>query len=854
MKKVDVAMTALRDEVALREMTSEALSAVVQWQSNALDSIRDGVLITDAQDPNQALSYANVAFEKMTGYTAAEIAGTNCRFLQGPDTDPETKLTIRKALAEQKPCSVTILNYRKNGEPFWNDLRITPMFNSSGVLTHFVAALNDISDQIRAFRLLSDSEAEARDLFASMDFGFCVVQLIYDSQGKVVDWLYLDTNQHFEEHSGLRDVRGKRLKQVIPNIEAHWLERFSHIAATGEAQRFVDTSPALDRWFDVLGFRFGDVGADCVAFTFSDISERKKEEARIIAARDAAERSREAAESASRAKSSFLANMSHDIRTPLTAILGFAEILEQTLTEPDDLQSAAIIRQNVDYLESLLGDILDLAKIEAGKLPVKVEKLSLPGLIDDVISLMRARAVINGMRLSVEYAGAVPEFVMTDKIRVRQVLINLLSNAIKFTSTDITRTFDVGVRVRYDASASYPLSIDVVDFGIGISEEQQRILFEPFVQVENKEGFHQGGTGLGLSICRRLAGLLDGDVSVESELHKGSTFTLHLPVNPEENIALITPDTQSRFEAENLQVAQVVQARILVVDDRPDIRSFLQSHLESAGADVVSVADGQSAIDRIAGQGKFKDATPAENHFDLVLMDMQMPGMDGLETTLALRSQGFCNPIIALTASVMPEEQQRCLDAGCNVFMAKPIKRERLIRVVSDLISPVAKQRSSSSTSAFSATVPIAQPDKVRTQVQRKRHPERATHERATTSGKRTVLFVEDDLNTCRAMKRIIESDGWSVVIAHSVKEAIVMVDRHRPQVILTDFSLPDGSGSDLMRQLASLADRPCPPAIVLSGMDIEDDENLFVVELLKPATRSVLVDTLNSVCKDLAT
>ena len=854
MKKVDVAMTALRDEAALREMTSEALSAVVQWQTNALDSIRDGVLITDAQDPDQALSYANAAFEKMTGYTAAEIAGTNCRFLQGPDTDPEAKSTIRKALAEQKPCSVTILNYRKNGEPFWNDLRITPMFNSSGVLTHFVAALNDISDQIRAFRLLSDSEAEAKDLFASMDFGFCVVQLMYDSRGKAVDWLYLDTNQHFEEQSGLRDVRGKRLKQVIPEVEAHWLERFSHIAATGEAQRFVDVSPALDRWFDVLGFRFGDIGADCVAFTFSDITERKKEEARIIEVRDAAERSREAAESASRAKSSFLANMSHDIRTPLTAILGFAEILEQTLTEPDDLQSAAIIRQNVDYLESLLGDILDLAKIEAGKLPVKIEKLSLPGLIDDVTSLMRARAVINGIRLSVEYVGAVPEFILTDKIRVRQVLINLLSNAIKFTSTDITRPFDVAVRVRYDVSASYPLSIDVVDFGIGISEEQQRLLFEPFVQVENKEGFQQGGTGLGLSICRRLAGLLEGDVSVESELDKGSTFSLHLPVNSEENIPLITPDTQSRFETENLQVAQVVQARILVVDDRPDIRSFLQSHLESAGADVVSVADGQTAIDRIAGQGKFKNTIPAERHFDLVLMDMQMPGIDGLETTLTLRSQGFRNPIIALTASVMPEEQQRCLDAGCNAFMAKPIKRERLIQAVSDLISPVAKQRSSSSTSAFSAAVPIAQPDVDRTQVQRKRHPERVAHQHAAASDKRTVLFVEDDLNTCRAMKRIIESEGWLVTIAHSVKEAIAMIDQHRPQVILTDFSLPDGSGSDLMRQLASVKDKPCPPAIVLSGMDIEDDDNLFVAVLLKPATRTALLDTLNAVYKELTT
>ena len=149
-------------------------------------------------------------------------------------------------------------------------------------------------------------------------------------------------------------------------------------------------------------------------------------------------------------------------------------------------------------------------------------------------------------------------------------------------------------------------------------------------------------------------------------------------------MTLITPDSVSQFKVENLQIAKVLKARILVVDDRPDIRSFLQSHLENAGADVLSVANGQTAIDRIVGQGKYKSASLFDKHFDLVLMDMQMPGLDGFDTTLALRSQGFSNPIIALTASVLPEEQQRCLDVGCNIFLAKPIKRERLIQVVSD--------------------------------------------------------------------------------------------------------------------------------------------------------------------------
>ena len=849
MKNVDEPLTARYDDAVLKTMSAEALRAAVRWQTSALDSIRDGVLITDAKHSDLPLSYANAAFERMTGYTAKEIEGTNCRFLQGSDTDPETIDTIRKAIADKKPCSVTILNYRKDGQPFWNDLRITPMFDASGELTHYVAALNDISDRIRALSQLRESEANAQDLFASMDFGFCVVQLIYDTQGQAVDWLYLHTNQHFEEHTGIKDAQGKRLKQVIPDAEVHWLKRFAHIAATGEAQRFVESSAALDRWFDVHGFQYGDLGADCVACTFSDITQRKDEEERVLAARDAAELSRASAESASRAKSSFLANMSHDIRTPLTAILGFAEILEQTLSEPDDIQGAAIIRQNVDYLESLLGDILDLAKIEAGKLPVNIEKLSLHGLVDDVMSLMRARAVINGLRLSVEYAGPIPEFIMSDRIRVTQVLVNLLSNAIKFTTTDLTRAYDVAVRINFDAKAAYPLRMDVVDYGIGVSEEQQRTLFEPFVQVETKEGYHQGGTGLGLSICQRLAELLNGDVTLRSELGKGSTFSLHLPIDQNENVTLITPQNLSRFETDNLQITQMLQARILVVDDRPDIRSFLQSHLESAGADVIAAADGQSAIDRIAGKGKYEGASLAEKHFDLVLMDMRMPGLDGFETTLALRTLGFCHPIIALTASVLPEEQQRCLDVGCDIFLAKPIKRERLIQVVSDLVNPTGHQRSQPGNtpvvderSNSSITTPPNAPST----------PELRQRENAPARG--TVLLVEDNLDTVRALKRMIEYDGWTVSTAYSVKGAIEMVARQCPQVILTDYFLPDGSGSDLMRKLASDVDRPCPPAIVLSGMVVEDEPDLFLAMLLKPVSRSALLDALQAVSKALAT
>jgi len=840
--------TGRRDEAALNNMNVEALRSTVQWQSNALNAIRDGVLIADARQPDNPVSYVNAAFERMTGYAAADITGKNCRFLQGPDTEFEAMETIRKSIAARNSCSVTILNYRKDGDSFWNDLRIAPMFNDDDELTHYVAALNDVSDRVRALHILRKSEAEARDLFASMDCGFCVVQLIYDDKGRAVDWLYLETNQHFEALSGLKNVRGKRVKQVLPEVESHWLNRLARISATGTAERFTEASPALDRWFDVHGFRFGEANANCVAMTFSNITERKKKEKRILAARDAAERACTEAEAASHAKSNFLANMSHDIRTPLTAILGFAEILDQTLCEPDDLQATAIIRQNVDYLESLLGDVLDLAKIEAGKLSVTMERLHLPDLVDDVLSLMHARAVAEGIRLNVVYDGPVPEYIMSDRVRVRQVLINLLSNAIKFTRTQPSRTYDVGIHVSFDPTVSRTVRIDIVDFGIGISEQEQLTLFDPFTQVDTQEGYQQSGTGLGLSICRRLASLLEGKLTLQSILGKGSTFSLSLPVSGADSVSCIRPNAHRQFESVSEGVIQSLQARVLVVDDRADIRSFLQSHLESAGAEVVSVDNGQSAIDRITGQGKYHKASADEKHYDVVLLDMQMPGKDGFQTTIALRSAGFSNPIIALTASVLPHDQQRCLDVGCSAFLAKPIRRNCLIREVSSFVECAEDDQSQSvNTQIVGQDSDIYPSSSYRSQAK----PE--SIDDVDEACQQVVLFVEDDLDSSKAVKRIIESDGWTVMLARGVQEAVALAASHYPQVILTDLSLPDGLGIDVVRQVFSLSDKPNPAAIALSGTLLEDQQGLFAANLLKPVSRRVLLNALNTVVKEVA-
>ncbi len=824
----------------LNRLSQDELLAMVRWQASALTAIRDGVLISDARKPDQPLTYVNQSFEQMTGYSSDEITGQNCRFLQGKDTDPEAVAKIRDAIDRKTSCNVTVLNYRANGEPFWNDLRLSPMFDRHGELSHYVAVTNDITARINLIANLEEHKAESNDLFESFDFGFAVVELIFDEKGKAVDWLYLVTNSHFEAQAHLANVKGKRIKEVLPDIEHHWLARFADVVATNEPVRFEEHSPALgDRWFDVHAFRYGDIGPNCVAFAFSDITDRKREQNRVHEAIDRAKLSQAAAVAESRSKSSFLASMSHEVRTPLAAILGFAEILEHTLTDPDDLHATSVIRQNVEYLEAIVADVLDLAKIEAGKLPVKRSETDLQSLISDVSTLMELKAESNNLRFDVEYTSAVPEVIVSDAVKIRQILINLLSNAVKFTRPNFSQAYDIQLRVSFGKTDSQTLTFDVIDHGIGISGAQQEDLFKPFVQLNTDGSDRDEGTGLGLSICRRLASLLGGRMSLISEPGKGSIFSFHLPVDSDASSTLIEP-VKRKATLPEMQPATVfpITANVLVVDDRPDIRSFLQWHLETAGATVVAMADGQTALDTITR------VQSAANDFDLVIMDMRMPGLDGFDTTRRLRKAGFDKPIIALTASVLPEEQQQCIDAGCNEFLSKPVKQAKLIEVVAGYT--LSEASNSDINPPHKSEAQLNPPTgkevaETRTQV-------RSALRTAPTESKGLVLILEDDADTRYALTRTLSLDGWSVITASRIEEALLLSSLHQPNVVLTDLNLPDGRAHNLLDMLSQSDIESVPSVIALSGNPVDFEtmgQDTFFERLSKPVSRADLLDAL---------
>ncbi len=412
-----------------------------------------------------------------------------------------------------------------------------------------------------------------------------------------------------------------------------------------------------------------------------------------------------AADAANEAKTQFLAAMSHELRTPLAAVLGFADLLAREIQHPDRRDMARQIRANGSHLLTLLNDLLDLSKVEAGKLEVAPETVPLVPLVEDVRSLMNVVAAERGLKLEVGFLGPVPRSIHTDPVRLRQCLLNLLSNAIKFTDRGRVRLdvrFLPGDGEPHGQPDATPprVRFDVTDTGVGMTAEQLAGLFRPFGQVDPEAARRAGGTGLGLAITKRLAELLGGGVRVESEPGAGSTFSLTVAAGPDAAAELIEPNDlhadgsasaspESRrvddsaetdsAETDSLDAALAAEtplARVLLAEDTRSLRTLVTRLLESAGHAVTGAEDGRAAVDAWAA---------APDGFDVILLDMQMPRLDGYGAAAELRAAGCAIPIVALTAGAMAEDRARCAEAGCDAYLAKPVNQAELLRTVSRL-------------------------------------------------------------------------------------------------------------------------------------------------------------------------
>jgi signal transduction histidine kinase/ActR/RegA family two-component response regulator len=463
-----------------------------------------------------------------------------------------------------------------------------------------------------------------------------------------------------------------------PRGETRWFE-ITIVAVT--------TASSGSRQFAAMGFEISS-RIELTERLLEQVDLLEEQHTELVCRAEQMERSRAEAEQASRLKSEFLARTSHEIRTPMAAILGYADLLRDELTEtivaPPTIRHVETIRQNGQYLLNLVNDLLDLSKIEAGRLTMEILSCRPRKILDEVQSLLAVRAAEKSLRLELKVGSELSPRVLTDPLRFKQILLNLVGNAIKFTDTGGVLVM-AEEHVRDDTHSN--LVIRVCDTGIGMTNEVQQSLFRPYVQQDGNASRRVAGTGLGLWISKWLAEKLGGDIVVESQPGRGSTFTLTItvercpePVDGFSGTAIddeVAPPAQEFCHVEAEQLLR--GARILLVEDSPALQRLVALMLRRLGVDVKTASNGREALRCLCDDGRIDARLLADLPFDLMLTDMEMPDLDGFDLCRILRARGFDKPIIALTAHAMEGDAAACLEAGCDVYLTKPVNRERLV-------------------------------------------------------------------------------------------------------------------------------------------------------------------------------
>ena len=623
--------------------------------------------------------------EKAGGLIAGLSAGLNYRI----DVDDPLRQVIEHVTTETREELVTRERLAQVGR---TALLSMLLFGAIVELAFAVAAAGVIRrhmrERQRATEELRRSELTLRNFY---DSGVTVMGIAGLTENRS-DFQIVSANAATAALFGveLSKLIGRRASELgsAPETIKLFLEHFARSQSEGRPVHFQYervTLHGVRSFTTVICAIPSDSPQPRFSFVLLDETERKQAEralqrhaAELASAKDALEKqsealqeARRAADAASEAKSNFLANMSHEIRTPMTAVVGYAELLgDTTHTDTQRQEWSQIIRRNASHLLDLLNDILDVSKIEAGKMTPQIGPCDIAQVIGDVVEMMRQRAAEKGLALRLEIDEPIIRDVETDALRVRQVVVNLIGNAIKFTEAG-----EVAAHLSCDGTS---LGINVRDSGIGMNAEQVARIFRPFTQADETTTRRFGGTGLGLTISKRLVEMLGGEIAVRSEPGLGSTFSVSVPIKP-----AAEPVAKPNASA----AAGPMRGRILVAEDAVDMQRLISLLLTRAGAEVIVAANGVQAVEMATSQP-----------FDLILMDMQMSHLDGHGAATELRRRGIRTPIIALTANAMTGDRERCLAAGCDDYLTKPLDRVVLLARVQDYLQ-------GSRTSAASAKV-----------------------------------------------------------------------------------------------------------------------------------------------------
>lgn len=673
---------------ALRKL--EQNNSELQKLKRAIECSANTVVITDTEGK---IEYVNPKFVEITGYSISEALGQNPRILKSGHQDKAYYEQLWKQISSGKEWHGEFHNKRKDGTFFWEQATIAPVFNANNVMTHFIAVKEDIT--------------ERKNIEAAFQQQLYFLQVLMEAIPipvfvKNVEGIHTGSNKAYLDFLGKSrsDVIGKKINDLKKDL-SELANSKEQILLNNPGTLHYETKTT--RADGTLGYiyvskaTFADINGKVAGIVgvILDITEQKEREDALNKSllqiehtnnhlkqmTELANEMARKAEMANVAKSQFLATMSHELRTPLNGIIGMSGLLVETDLNQEQYQYAQIIKSSGVSLLSLVNDILDISKIEAGKMVLDNHVFNLVEIVKSVYDILALTAQEKQINLSYHFDSDVPSVLVGDSVRLHQIVLNLAGNAVKFTSEG---DVEITITKNQQLDDFVLLHFSFRDTGIGIPENKIDNLFSNFSQVDGSITRKYGGTGLGLSISKNLCELMGGQIGVSSQKDKGSTFWFTAKLKlPEDNKGIVGED--HRLDQVNFTEAKsgvdTANYKVLVVEDNRTNQLVAQSFLKKLGFEPEIVDNGREALEMLN-----------KHAYDLVFMDCQMPEMDGYEATRLIRSgnSGAINSqvcIIAMTANAMSGDKERCIAAGMNDYIAKPINKEELKSIINKYIS-----------------------------------------------------------------------------------------------------------------------------------------------------------------------
>ncbi|HVF26076.1 MAG TPA: PAS domain S-box protein, partial [Anaerolineales bacterium] len=862
----------------LRDITQRKQAEAALEQSETLfrglfDLSPDAIVVIDphAPDVSWPIVDCNMAACLMNGYERDELIGQSIDILNLSSGAPDERQAYLDQLRATGHIKLETEHRRKNSQLF--PVEVSTSLISIGERELIIGIDRDITERRQVQAELQASEERYRTLFEKMDQGFCVLEMLWDPDGKVEDFRFIEINPAFEQQSGLQQALGKTMRQLVPDHETRWFEIFGKIAQTGQSLRFQEPADAMGRYFDVFAFRIGEDGSQKVGSLFRDITERRRielelarekqfleiwylntpiaitvldEGGNIVSSNPAFEhlfdyvsseilgknidslistvetlhqsavytwqasegsvynlakrrrkdgqlltielfgipvplaeekkgilaiyhditeldRARIEAEQSTHAKSEFLANLSHEIRTPMNGVMGMLELVLETqlTTEQRDFLETSL--HSAEALLAILNDILDFSKMESGRLDLERINFKLRNAVEDVAYTLAARAQDKGLEIACLIHPDITSNLRGDPGRLRQILVNLVGNAIKFTHQG---EIVIQAESIEETDSHAFVHFSVQDTGVGISQERQVAVFDRFTQADGSTTRQYGGTGLGLTISKQLVEAMGGRIGLESTPGVGSTFWFDVKFEKQ--------PTEKRGGTAPLSLAGPVNlsaARILVIDDNQTNRLILTKNMEAMGCRVEAVSSGAKGLESL------RNAHRTGDPYHVVLLDMQMPGMDGEQTTRAIKSDPAVKDVKVLMLTSMGHrgDASRLEALGCSGYLLKPVKQQMLFDAVITVLGREKEESSGLITRHILAE-------------QRK--------------ADLRLLLAEDNPINQKVAVTVLQKAGYSVDAVGNGLDVLPRIKANHYNVVLMDVQMPGMDGFEATQQI----------------------------------------------------